>query len=423
MLRPALAVALFSAWWILLTLALRAITLDAGELPVDYRTYALAAERLGQSGSPYPAAETVRGTWQAMHESALAVFRPDAAGPDAAGVVSGPYLYPPGLALVLQQTGLTGGQFLVLLAGATIGLCLGWWRLSGLRSAVWLLPACVSIDLIAVFMGGNVEILLIALSLLACRLLWARHPLAAAPVVAAVLLVKPQFALLFAAFACLGLCATPGRRDFLRASVICAGAALVLIALDILRWPPAARADFLAYASAPAEFLYFALDDASQWPMRTWNRAPLQVFLNLGLPFGAAQAASIALYGLLLGISGLVLRGRALTFASAFALAYALLIVGRPITWALPMLSVFTLAAVWPALTRRGRVALVLVAAGVGLSHWVAFGLFVAGIWPGLLTLQTPALPWETLVILPGAWALVLLAARRQGVAARTPAA
>ena len=60
-----------------------------------------------------------------------------------------------------------------------------------------------SIDLIAIFLGGNIEILLIAFLLFARRLIWRHHTLWAAPTIAAVILVKPQFALLFLALGCL----------------------------------------------------------------------------------------------------------------------------------------------------------------------------------------------------------------------------
>ena len=188
---------------------------------------------------------------------------------------------------------------------------------------------------------------------------------------------------------------------------------LLLTLLESLRWPEAARSDFLAYAADPLRFQYFALPLEAQWPMNIWNRAPLQVFLNMGLKFGVSQALSLALYALALGASLFLLRGRRIGFAIIFALAYVLFLVGRPITWSMPFLAIFTLTAAWPALTRTERRLGVFFAFLIGSTHWAAFLLFAAGVWPGLLTLQVPGFPWETLVVLFIAWATLIFSSRR----------
>lgn len=404
----------FTLWWIALAIGLKAITLDAGHLPVDYRTYVEAADRLAQTGSPYPDAEIAQEAWRQMHRAAVAMFRTDLAPDTTARPVSGPYLYPPSLAQLIHQTRLPPLGYLVALTGVTVALCLGWLALAGTRSLLWLLPMAVSIDMIAAFLGGNIEIFLIALSMLACWLLWRKRGLLAAVPIAVVLVVKPQFGLLFIAFAVIGCVAAQPGRNVMRSVLVAACASVALILSEALRWPTAARDDFLAYVADPGVFQYFALPADVRWPMLLWNRAPLQVFLNAGLSFELAQALSLALYVLLLFGAAVLLRGRRLRFAEVFALAYILLWVGRPITWSMPLLAVFVLAAVWPAYERRERIALATLAGVVGLTHWVAFVLFPLGVWPGLLTLQTPAFPWETLLILPGALAVVVIAARRR---------
>lgn len=417
MLRSIIYSTLLALWWIGLAVGLKTITLDVGEVPVDYRSYMEATERLAATGSPYPGAAAVQETWQAMHRSAVALFAPGPAAAVTPDVVAGPYLYPPGLAVFLHHTGLSALTYLVALTGVTIALCLAWQYLSETRSLLWLAPMAVSIDLIAVFLGGNIEIFLIAMSMLGCWLLWRQHGLLAAVPLATVVVVKPQFVLLFVAFALIGGLAARSDGRFRRTVVIAACASAGLILLETIRWPDAARADFLSYFADPRAFQYFALPLDSQWPMRLWNRAPLQLFLNAGLSFEAAQALSLAVYALLLMVAAGLLRDRPLQFSEVFALAYALLLIGRPITWSMPLLAVFVLTAVWPVCNRRERIALAAIAAVVGVTHWVAFVLFPLGIWPGLLTLQSPALPWETIVVLPGACLIVVIAARRRAIA------
>ncbi|WP_209428303.1 glycosyltransferase 87 family protein, partial [Pararhodobacter sp. SW119] len=406
--------ALIAVRWIGLALLLKSITLDVGELPVDYRSYSEAADRLAVTGSPYPDAETVQERWRAMHRSAVAAFRPGLAPDVTPEVIAGPYLYPPGLAVLIHQTRLSALAYLIALTGVTIALCLAWLLLARTGSLLWLLPMAVSIDLVASFLGGNIEIFLIALSMLACWLIWRQHAFLAALPVAMVLSVKPQFGLLFLAFAVIGgLAAGQGPR-FRRGALIAACTSAVLVLLETMRWPATARADFLSYLADPLAFQYFALSAEEQWPMYLWNRAPLQILLNAGLNFETAQVLSLAIYALMLLVAAALLRDRRLSFAQVFAMAYILLLIGRPIIWSMPLLAVFVLTASWPALGRRERIALGGVAAAVGQSHWVAFVLFPLGVWPGLLTLQTAAFPWETLLVLPGAWAVVVISARQR---------
>lgn len=406
-------------WWVVVAFGLKAITLDTGELPVDYRTYERAAELLRATGSPYPDPSSAQETWRSMHQSALAVFRPNEAAIGNAQVVSGPYLYPPSLALALVQSGISAAQYLTILTAATIALCIGWLRLSADRSLFWLLPMAGSIDLIAIFLGGNIEILLIALSLVACAMIWRDRVVWASPLIAAVILVKPQFILLFLAFGCFWAFTRASMRSVIPRGLTMVALVTVLIILEVQRWPEAARADFFDYAVDPAAMQYFGLSSEVQWPMDIWNRAPLQVFLNLGLTFEVAQAMSISICLLLLAASVLLLRHVKVSFSTAFALAYILLLIGRPITWSMPMLAIFTLTAAWPALSRSRQLTLAATAIAIGASHWIAFVSFAAGIWPGLLSVQTPSFPWETLAVLPGAWAVVVLTARRGELAAR----
>ncbi len=107
------------------------------------------------------------------------------------------------------------------------------------------------------------------------------------------------------------------------------------------------------------------------------------------------------------------MRGRRLSFAPAFAVAFVLLYLGRPVGWTLVDLDLVVGVAVWPALPRAGRALLLVGVVALLLSHWAA--LVATGLGDGLplLTLQPADRSWETWLVLPLAWALVLWATRR----------
>ncbi len=106
-------------------------------------------------------------------------------------------------------------------------------------------------------------------------------------------------------------------------------------------------------------------------------------------------------------------RGRQLSCEVAFALAFALLYQGRPVGWTLVDLDLVVCVAAWPALPRAGRALLLVGVVVLLVSHGAALALTGLGDGLPLLTLQPAERPWETWVVLPLAWALVLWAARR----------
>ena len=69
--------------------------------------------------------------------------------------------------------------------------------------------------------------------------------------------------------------------------------------------------------------------------------------------------------------------------------------------------------AAWPALPHAGPALLLAGVLALLASHWVALVLTGLGAGLPLLTLQPADRPWETWLVLPVAWALVLWAARR----------
>jgi len=67
----------------------------------------------------------------------------------------------------------------------------------------------------------------------------------------------------------------------------------------------------------------------------------------------------------------------------------------------------------WPALPRASRALLLAGVLALLASHWAALVLTGLGAGLPLLTLQSADRPWETWLVLPVAWVLVLWAARQ----------
>ncbi len=150
--------------------------------------------------------------------------------------------------------------------------------------------------------------------------------------------------------------------------------------------------------------------------MSAWNRTPLQALIALGLPATPAQLVAGLVWLATLGASAWLVRGRRLSFAPAFALAFTLLYLGRPVGWTLVYLDLVVGVAAWPALPRASRALLLAGVVALLLSHWAA--LVLTGLSEGLplLTLQPADRPWETWLVLPLAWALAVWAVRRLDV-------
>jgi hypothetical protein len=74
-------------------------------------------------------------------------------------------------------------------------------------------------------------------------------------------------------------------------------------------------------------------------------------------------------------------------------------------------LELIVVVALWPRLQRKGRWLLLGSALALLLSHWAALVTTVLGHGMQLLTLQTADFPWETWLILPLCWLLLLYGA------------
>jgi len=418
----AVPIAAFLVWAALIGAGLVAATVRGGIEPVDYRTYQRAAAALARGASPYQTPAQSLALWRSYHRLDAAIRAAHtlrAAGSDpSTRTPPGPYLYLPTLALLVWQLHLAAAPWEVLDLACVVAfplLLLRWAR----ASWWWLLLVAGSWDVWATYSGGNVEAMLLVGTLVAARLLWSPRPLGraavplAAVLVAFVVLAKPFYVLFFVAFGLVLLRAgSEPRRATLRTMSAVAGLVLVLLAGEVIRWGPTLRGDAVRYLAHTLDAQWFVLPVTQQTPMSAWNRTPLQALIALGLPAAPAQLVAGLVWLTALAASAWLVRGRRLSFASAFALAFALLYLGRPVGWTLVYLDLVVCVAAWLALPRVGRALLLVGVLALLASHWAALALTGLGVGLPLLTLQPADRPWETWLVLPVAWVLVLWAAR-----------
>ncbi len=421
--RRTVPIAAFLVWAALVGVGLVASTVRGGSEPVDYRTYHWAAAALARGASIYQTPAQSLALWRSYHRLDAAIRAAHtlraAGGDPLAQTPPGPYLYLPTLALLVWQLHLTAVPWELLDLACVVAfplLLLRWAR----ASWWWLLLVAGSWDVWATYSGGNVEALLLVGALVIARLLWPPRPLGraavplAAVLVAFVVLAKPFYALFFVAFGVvLLLGAGAPRRVTLRTLGAVAGLAALVIAGEVIRWGPALRGDALRYLAHTLDAQWFVLPVAQQTPMSAWNRTPLQALIALGLPAAPAQLVAGLVWLAALGTSAWFVRGRRLSFARAFAVAFVLLYLGRPVGWTLVDLDLVVGVAVWPVLSRAGRALLLTGVLALLVSHWVALVLTGLGVGLPLLTLQPADRPWETWIVLPAAWALTVWAARQ----------
>jgi hypothetical protein len=412
---PILMWGCFVAWLLLLFLIFLRIA-DQGQNPIDFLAYHRAADAVQQGHSPYLSLEASRQIWQAFHrqETALLQASTDAARQHELRTIAarpqqpGPYLYPPTLALLIAQLHINA----LIFAGLSLLTIFGFawlWLYTTSRHPAWLLLIIGSFDVLASLTGGNVELLLLFVALLACWLLWRNHPLIAAPLIGFVLLVKPFYAILFLAFGLLQIASHPATMGAtLKSLALALAATLLILMLEVYRWGSALQSAAVQYMQHALDYQWFVLPAAEQTPMSAWNRTPLQALISAGLPVVAAEALTIALWLLFLGITVWVVRRRELSFSLIWACAFLLLYWGRPVGWGLIYLELVLVSSAWPSLPRWGRLLLLALVVALMASHWWALVLTARGEGMPLLTLQRADLPWETWLVLPLSWLLVL---------------
>jgi hypothetical protein len=412
---------LLFAVWLLAPIPFAAGLAERGRAPIDFLAYQRAAEAIAKDQNPYATAAASRAIFRSFHrlESDLLAAQARGEGRDflreagARAQQPGPYVYPPTLALWINQLGIDGVIFTGLIMLSILGFVLIWLPATGAHAG-WLLLVVGSRDLLATVQGGNVELLLVYASLAAARLIWDHRLLWATPLVAFVMLIKPFYALFFVAFLLLRAVQPSGAgRDSPRALMGAGALLLLLLTAEVYRWGPDLRAEALAFYLSAGDALWTALPLTEQSPLSVWNRTPLQGLINLGVPLVPAQIAALGLWGLFLGVSLGVARRAVLSFPMAFALALTLLYWGRPAGYGFNYLELVVALALWPHLQRWPRLALVVVVAGIMASRWWAFAQTLRGRNLSLLTLQTAEWPWETWLVLPLFWLLLLWAMMR----------
>ncbi len=406
----------FAPWvlfvtWFLVAAAFLIVLARSGVQPIDYQSYQRAAKRIARGRSPYLTPEASQQIWQKMHRAEVLVMSGEPQGSPKL-LQAGPYLYPPTLALLIHRLHIDAAFFVLVLLSAVCSF--GWiWIRSARVSGWWLLLIVGSWDVLATFLGGNVETLLLLLALLSARLLWTRQGAGAAPLIALTILIKPFYALFYVSFGLLLLVTdTEHRSGNFRALAIAASLVLVIAGIDIGAWGALLRAEACDYLRHALDYQWFALPFKEQTPMSIWNRTPMQGLIAMGLAATTAQLASYVLWFFLLTASLRRFWGHRLGFPMVFAVSFVLFYLGRPIGWGLVYLEVVVLVALRPALRGPNLAVILGLAVILMLSHWWALLLTVRGEWLNFFTMQTATLPWETWTVLPSCWVLLIVLGR-----------
>lgn len=387
-----------------------------GRSPIDFLAYDRAAQALQGNQSPYQPPEEVRKIWRRFHQAEQDLYAASAQGQGTATLREqqlrpqqpGPYVYPPSLALLLMQLHIDARIFAGLLMLSILGFAWLWLHETKSHPLALLLLMC-SLEVITSLHGGNVELLLLFATLLAAWLLWRHQGLFAAPLITLVVVIKPFYALFFVAF---GLFQLIGQdvpvRQVLRNVAITAGVVLMLLTLEVGRWGAALREEALFYFRHALDYQWFVLPVAEQTPMSIWNRTAMQSLVSAGINASAAQWLALALWAIAVGMTLWWVRGLRLDFPLVFALAFVLLYWGRPVGWGLIYLESVVLLVLWPSVQSWRRWLLTLIVIALMASRWWALILTAQGYGMPLFTLQRADLPWETWIVLPGSWLLLL---------------
>jgi hypothetical protein len=413
---------LFIGWLLLQPLLMIQVS-RAGKRPVDFLSYELAAQSLTTQTTPFGDTIASAATWRLFHAREQEVLQ----APDPSSRRSildrharepqhpGPYIYPPSLALFIGFFGVNGLLFGIITVLA-VGLFAWLWIKTNRQHPAWLLLIVGSVEVFSTLHGGNVELILLCLTLSSALLLWQHHGLLAAPLIAIILLIKPFYVLFFLVFAVFQYTAQQQKRQTVR-NILTAGiASLVLIGVEFLHWGTPLRNQTLTYLSQAFDYQWFALPLNEQTPMSIWNRTPLQWFVSSGIPLTTAQWIAGLVWGICFLSAVWLCRSRLLPFPIVFALALTLFYIGRPIGWTLIYLDLVIVTSLWPILSRKMKIGLLAITAGVLISRWWAFLATLQGESMQLMTMQHPAFPWETLVLLFGSWLLLLWSCTRMGL-------
>jgi hypothetical protein len=404
--------AIFLLLWFVVAGLLIAGVRVSGNPPVDAATYFTALEDVSAGTNPYGSPDEATRTWLTYHAIEGAVL---AGTLDAENLPfrPGPFIYPPTLLQFIDLLRIGPVGFVLLILASVLFFCGLWLRISG-ANPWWLLLVVFSWDVLASFSGANIELMLLATTLGAVWLLWKEQGLWAAPLIAFVVVVKPFYALLFLTFGVLMLSAEPDRRmRTTRMLLWSAAATIVLISFATVLWPNWLRWDAIEYLSQALAYSWYQLPVVDQTPMSIWNRTLMQGLVNGGVSAQMAQLLSMGLWLIVVVVSAWQAYNRRVGFTQIFALGFAIFYWFRPVGWTLIYLDFVVLTAIWPYAKIRERGILLSIALALNLSHWVALVLTVQQRWLRLFTLQSASVPWETWLVLPLCWILLLVAIRR----------
>jgi len=401
--------ACFGIW--LMSLIVGTFQPPANSSPIDFFSYTNAAEALSQGKSPYPSLEEAHSIWLFYHKIDQDISNARISGqwdtvrheltdkPPRPGT----YMYPPTLARLILFTDISQKAFACLLILAILGFSLLWIRESGAHP-LFLVLVPGSYEIYNALHSGNVELLLLFLTLLAAVLLWHQKAYWAAPVIAFIVLVKPFYAIFFLTFGMLYGISGSMPKGLLRRWALPGLLTVALVLLEVLSWGPVLRADSVHYMLHLSDYLWLAFSPGDQTPMSRWNRTPLQAFVSAGVPLNMANLWVMAIWAVLLGLTLWKAKGRDVGFARTFALAFILLYWARPVGWGLVYLEFVLLSTLWPDLTPWRRLAL---CAALGLLMASRKWAFILPQGLGMPTQQGPAHPWEAWLALPGSWVLL----------------
>ncbi len=398
--------------WCLLTMGITVDMRINGKIPADCATYFHALEQFNNNISPYSSPEESQEIWQDIHtqeEQILAGTLHEIPGDK----ISGPFLYPPTLLQLMDLIKITPKGFMVWLLGMLILFSWLWFKVSKIP-AWWLLIILFSWDVLASYTLGNIEIILLGSTLLSAYWLYNGRPVWAAPLIAFVIVVKPFYMLFFAALGLFMLAANPKSRAVnWRSLLIGASASIVLLIIFAALWPEWLRPIVFEYLQEGIAHSWYTLPLADQSPMSMWNRTFMQGLINLGISAKIAQTSSLLVWCIITGITISQIWKRSLPFPLLFAFSLLLFYWFRPVGWGLIFLDLIVLSAVWPYTSTKEKRWLLVGAILLALSHWIALILTGKLLWLRFVTIQSASIPWETWLVFPACWIILLVGARR----------
>ncbi|MEM7583173.1 MAG: glycosyltransferase 87 family protein [Acidobacteriota bacterium] len=400
--------------WGLVTIALILGIVQDNQIPVDASTYFEALEDFAGGLAPYDSVTANQAIWRGYHTleaQVLADVPRDEIRTDLA--VPGPFIYPPTLLQIMDLLKITPAAFMLWLLASLILFAWLWLKVTHLPAS-WLLLVVLSWDFLASFLGGNVEIILLSLALLGAYLLHGRRPIWSAPLIAFVVIVKPFYALFFVAFGVFLLANSGGKRkENLRSLLMSAAVTAAFLVSSVLLWPEWLRPLVFGYLREGLAHTWYVLPLAEQTPMSLWNRTFMQGVVNLGVAASTAQVLSLVAWSLATAVTAIQIARRELPFPVLFALGFLLLYWFRPVGWGLIFLDIVVLSAVWSLFSAAEKKWLLGGAVLLASSHWVAIVLTASQYWARFFTVQSATFPFETWLVFPICWAILLVGVRR----------